>query len=262
MVKDQLIAELDLIRDAASEAGEIALRYFRADPEVWMKTGQSPVSEADLAVDHFLKSCLGDARPGYGWLSEESERDAEAGGARRTFVVDPIDGTRAFLNGDDVWCVSVAIVEDGVPIAGVLDCPARRQVFSAIRGGGAFRDGSAISVGVNPDRPHVGGPPSMIRQMPQELRKMIVESRYVPSLAYRIAMVACGELDATFVKPNAHDWDVAAADTILAEAGGIILDAAQKPPYYAGHDPRLGALAAGSGPLVGEMASILSRFDR
>ncbi len=253
--------DLNLIRDAAAEAGDIAMRHFGRDPEVWMKTGRSPVSEADIAVDRFLRKTLRGARPDYGWLSEESDRHGSESTNQRTFVVDPIDGTRAFLAGKDIWCVSIAIVEQGVPVVGVLDCPVRKEVYRAYAGSGAACNGAAITVRMPSSAPIVGGPPSMIRSVPTQLREMLVEGRYVPSLAYRIAMVASGELDATFVKPNAHDWDVAAADIILAEAGGIVLDATGKPPYYAGRDPRLGALAAGSGSLIEDMAAVLAAVE-
>ena len=137
-------ADLALLVEAAQEAGRIAMRYFKNDPEVWMKGGTSPVSEADYAVDAFLRETLLDARPDYGWLSEETIDDAARLSARRTFVVDPIDGTRGFLEGNSRWCVSVAVVELGNSLAGVLECPARKETFAAKLGGGAFRNGIRV----------------------------------------------------------------------------------------------------------------------
>ena len=122
-----LAADLTLLVDAAREAGQIALRFFKQSPEVWLKGGTSPVSEADYAADSFLNEALIAARPDYGWLSEEAADNAARLSARRTFVVDPIDGTRGFLEGRREWCVSIAVVENGRPIAGVLECPARRK---------------------------------------------------------------------------------------------------------------------------------------
>ncbi len=262
LAPDTIEDDLDLIREAAAEAGRIAMRYFRAKPEVWMKGQNSPVTEADLAVDTFLKEELLRARPGYGWLSEESTRGETAENHDRSFVVDPIDGTRAFIDGNDVWCVSIAVVESGKSLTGVLNCPARDEEITAASGRGALWNGDRISVSVPSSFPHVGGPSRMIRAMPEPLGDRIREGKYVPSLAYRIALVAAGKLDATFVKPNSHDWDVAAADVILSEAGGNILDAKRKAPYYAGRNPRLGALAAGSGDLLAKMASILTGFEQ
>ena len=117
-------ADLELIAAAAEEAAGIAMGYFRKDPKVWYKDGQSPVSEADFAVDGFLKDALLAARPGYGWVSEETARPERDDAEGRFFVVDPIDGTRAYLRGEDTWCVSIAVIEGGRPVAGAIVAPA------------------------------------------------------------------------------------------------------------------------------------------
>lgn len=253
-------AELALLRDAAAEAGRIALRYFGKDPEVWMKAGQSPVSEADYAADTFLRETLLAARPGYGWLSEETADNPERLTSRRTFVVDPIDGTRAFLAGGDVWCVSVAVVENGRSVAGVLECPVKRETFVATAGGGAFLNGRRLAVPRVGEIPRLGGPKPMLDALPQEWQSRMHRAGYVPSLAYRLAMIAAGTLDATFVKPNSHDWDIAAADLMLAEAGGLLLDVDGARPAFAGVEVRHGPLAAGSGPLLDVMVKTMARI--
>ncbi|MCT7373859.1 3'(2'),5'-bisphosphate nucleotidase CysQ [Chelativorans salis] len=250
--------ELSLIALAADEAGRIAMRYFRQAPDVWWKDGQSPVSEADLEVDRFLRRTLIEARPAYGWLSEETVDDNERLGAKRTFVVDPIDGTRAFLGGRDIWCVSIAVVEDGRAIAGVLDCPARSERFAAVRGAGAWRNGQPIAVRQAQPEIVLAGPKAMMKNLPPDIYSRVVPYPYVPSLAYRVAMVADGRLDATFIKPSSHDWDLAAVDVILGEAGGGVVDGAHQRPCYAGPNPRLGPLAAGSGLLLDVMAGALA----
>lgn len=251
-------ADLALIREAATEAGRIAMGYFRKSPDVWLKDGRSPVSEADVAVDRFLREELTGARPDYGWLSEETADTPGRLAARRTFVVDPIDGTRAFVEGRSTWCVSVAVVEDGIAIAGVLDCPARGEVFWSRAGAGAFLDGEPIRVYSGERAPLVGGAKALIEQVPQPLRGRLVATPYVPSLAYRIAMLASGKLDASFVKGNSHDWDLAAADLILREAGGRILDERGRQPRYAEPVVSHGALVAGSGPLLEELAKVIA----
>lgn len=253
-------ADLQLIRDAAREGGEIAMRYFKHSPEVWWKEGQSPVSEGDYAVDKFLRETLLAARPDYGWLSEETVDDLDRLNARRTFVVDPIDGTRAYIEGKATWCVSIGIVEDGRSIAGVLDCPVKNEVFEATLGGGARLNGHAVTVAPTRPQPAVGGPKPMIQSLDEADRRDFRSVDYVPSLAYRIAMVARGEIDATFVKPNSHDWDLAAADLILQEAGGQVIDATGAPLVYATANSKHGSLAAGSGPLLAKMTTILAKF--
>lgn len=249
--------DLRLIADAARQASEIALRYFKRDPEVWWKEGDSPVSAADFAVDRFLREELTAARPDYGWLSEETIDDSDRINARRTFVVDPIDGTRAFINGRDIWCVSIAVVEEGRTITGVLDCPVLGEIFTAIPGAGAFLNGAAISVRHPGDMAEIAGSKTMLDRLPPMLRQTMYIPAYIPSLAYRIALVAKGAMDATFVRPYSHDWDLAAADLILSEAGGLLLDANGERPHFAGSDPRKGALVAGSGDLLRIMASTL-----
>ncbi len=252
-------ADLTLLLEAAEEAGRIAMRYFKNDPEVWMKGGMSPVSEADYAVDTFLRETLMAARPGYGWLSEETVDGAARLAAPRTFVVDPIDGTRGFLAGDSRWCVSVAVVENGIPISGVLECPAQRQTFQAALGRGAFRNGDLLSAPGARDQMAIGGPKEFIDALPRKWREGARRAAHIPSLAYRIAMVADGTLGASFVKPNAHDWDLAAADLILREAGGGLLGAQGSEPRYAGQDIRHGALVAGHGDLLAEMTAIIGQ---
>lgn len=251
--------DLALIRDAAREAGGIAMRFFKKKQEVWMKGGTSPVGEADYAVDRFLRETLTTARPHYGWLSEETVDSPARLNASRTFVVDPIDGTRAFIDGLNTWCVSIGVVENGRPLAGVLDCPAKDEIYLAALGGGSTRNGTPLRIGAPPARPLVGGPKHLLETLPEPFAQTIRRAGYIPSLAYRLAMVASGELTATFIKANSHDWDLAAADLALGEAGGSVLDRRGLRLTYAGPVPSHEALAAGSGPLLDHLVEALAR---
>lgn len=221
--------DLKLICEAAIAAGDLALPYFRGaiDLEVQMKVGNSPVSAADYAVNAYLMTVLKKARPDYGWLSEETldEDKSHRMAAQRTFVVDPIDGTRGFIEGRDQWCISVAVVEQGRPIAGALVCPARSEIYTAVLGAGAALNGKPLNLPRH-IRPKlvIGGPRIYADAMDANTDIVFSRHGHVPSLAYRIAMVASGLMDGTFVKPHAHDWDVAAADLILSEAGGVLVD--------------------------------------
>ncbi|MER8434503.1 3'(2'),5'-bisphosphate nucleotidase CysQ [Mesorhizobium caraganae] len=253
--------DLELLRDAAREAGAIAMRYFGKNPQVWMKGGTSPVSEADHAADAYLRETLLAARPDYGWLSEETTDDPARLLARRTFVVDPIDGTRGFLEGLRSWCVSVAVVEDGRTLTGVLECPAKDETYWALPGQGAFLNGKPIAVRRLGETVEIGGLKQLIDRMPAEWQSRVHRAAHIPSLAYRLAMVANGTLDATFVKPNAHDWDIAAADLILREAGGAVLDGHRRAPLYAGEVIRHGALVAGSGKLLTVLAGVIAGME-
>ncbi len=135
-------ADLDLLVGAARLAGARALDFFRKGPEVWWKNGgRSPVSAADFAANDILKKELLSARPNYGWLSEETDDDAGRLDCETVFVIDPIDGTRAFIAGKDIWCVSAAVVHRGKPVAGVLFAPSLGELFTASAGGPAPRPG-------------------------------------------------------------------------------------------------------------------------
>ena len=221
--------DLELITKIAVEAGNLALPYFRGDTalDIQLKEGNSPVSAADYAVNEYLEQHLKAARPEYGWLSEETnDTDIQRRiDAPRTFIVDPIDGTRGFIQGSDQWCVSVGVIENSRPIAGVLVCPARNEIFQASLGAGAFLNQKKIELSAEkPDCIIMGGPRVFLDVLDGKSDEEFKRHRHVPSLAYRIALVAAGRLTATFVKPNAHDWDIAAADLILHESGGVLCD--------------------------------------
>jgi myo-inositol-1(or 4)-monophosphatase len=245
------LSDVDLIVGAALEAGKIALGFFRQSPEVWWKNnGQSPVSAADFAANESLAATLRIARPDYGWLSEETDDDAERLKHATVFVVDPIDGTRGFLSGLDLWCVSVAVVTDGRPVAGVLYAPALDELFVATAGGQALKNGEPISVSqrVGDDINRLATGEDMLKGVDPDFRKTVERVKHVPSLAYRLAMVADGRLEGTIVKRNSHDWDLAAADLILERAGGALVDLSGKTLRYnraeVSHDELCGASAA------------------
>lgn len=219
-------ADLDLILDAAREAGELALRMRAAGLTIDYKPGNSPVTDADLAADALLKRRLSEARPDYGWLSEETADNRERLTKDRLFVVDPIDGTRAFLKDRPWWAVSIAVVEGRQPIAGVVVAPQLQETYTATAGGGARRNGSQIhasKVAALEDCGMVGDPrmfghPSWPRPWPN----MRIAQRN--STAYRMCLVGAGEFDAALALVAKADWDLAAADLIAREAGAVVTD--------------------------------------
>jgi myo-inositol-1(or 4)-monophosphatase len=217
--------DLALLKAAGSEAALLALAYFKRDPKVWLKDGGSPVSEADLAVDRRLTEILRTARPDYGWLSEETVDSPERLERSRVFVIDPIDGTRAFLEGSDQWTISLAIVEDGRPISAVLVGPALSVSYWATAGGGAFDGKTRLKASATRDLSGAlfASPRRYTRAVEAETGNP-TRSRYVSSLAYRIALVASGEIDVAIVRPHARDWDLAAADLLVQEAGARLGD--------------------------------------
>jgi myo-inositol-1(or 4)-monophosphatase len=240
-----LAADLDLLKSAALDAGEIAMRFFRQRPAAWAKAGGSPVTEADMAVDLFLRETLLAARPEYGWLSEETADDPSRLGCSRVLVVDPIDGTRGFIEGDDRWCVSLAVVEDGRPLVGVLNAAARGELYTAVRGEGAWIAGAALAVTGRAQlaKASIAGPRGWLRTIALQRSAAYFEP-HVPSLAYRFACVAAGRFDGAFASPRAHDWDLAACDLLVHEAGGRLTGLDGTVPRYNREDPRHDALAA------------------
>ncbi|HEY9056168.1 MAG TPA: 3'(2'),5'-bisphosphate nucleotidase CysQ [Aurantimonas sp.] len=241
--------DLELVKTAAVEAGAVAMRFFRRDPAVWWKEGNSPVSEADIAVDAFLKDALVGARPSYGWVSEEMEqaedRKAEAD---RFFVVDPIDGTRAFLRGEDTWCVSIAVIEQGRPVIGVIAAPALGEVFEVTAESITRLNGAVCRVsrpGAD-DRLRLAVPDGMRKRLDAAGSEPIIAEKAVPSLAYRLALVASGRLDGTLIRPRANDWDIAAADLLIERAGGLLCDRGGAPGLYRSEGKRHGLLMAAS----------------
>ncbi len=201
------------------------MRYFGCALDVWMKEGNSPVSEADFAVDRFLKEKLLGARPDYGWISEETKDDRGRKAYARYFVVDPIDGTRGFLSGSTSWCISVAIIENERPIVGVVQCPAQEDVYAAVTGRGATLNDVEIPLLFSQTnrKYKVSIDKSLAQKLPDDFCNRVSFYRHIPSLAYRIVLVAQNEIDIVLVRPNCHAWDIAAADLILQECGGCFL---------------------------------------
>ncbi len=242
------LAALERLTAAAREAGAIARAWFRpgetTSAAVKSKPGGSPVTEADFAADAFLKRQLGEAFPEAGWLSEETADDAVRLDRRALIVVDPIDGTRAFVAGDPRWTVSAALIVDGRPIAGVVHAPALEQTYAAARGAGAWLNSMPIATAAPSDGPGytVAGPKPLLGAMGVRLGVILDIRPFVPSLAYRMCMAASGALDFAAAGANSHDWDVAAADLVLQEAGGRLVESAGERLRYNEPRTRRGAL--------------------
>lgn len=246
------------------EAGAQALRWFRPGERtaarIWAKAGGSPVTEADIAVDTFLKIRLSQLLPEAAWLSEETADDPARLTRRAVWVVDPIDGTRAFLDGHAEWAVSVALLVDNRPVLGVLCAPAHAAVYAARRGVGATRNDTRLSVSA-PDGwegARVAGPRGALEALARTAPGITLMPK-MPSLALRLAHVASGTLDAGLVSTDARDWDIAAADLILTEAGGRLTTLPGAAPAYNQRVPRHGAMVASG---AGLHAALLEQARR
>lgn len=251
--------DIDLLAEVAREAGAIAMTFFKQNPKSWAKGDDSIVSEADFEVDGLLASRLLAARPDYGWLSEETADDLARLERDRVFVVDPIDGTRGFLAGSTDWTISLAIVEKNRPIAAALFAPALGAMFLAEAGMGANLDGGSISVS---NRSELAGATlaGSRRFVRDALEVAAVDTLYhghIPSLAYQFALVASGEVDVAIARPGAHDWDIAAADLLVHEAGGRVAYLDGERPRYNGVDRRHPAMLAATPGLNDALAQIV-----
>jgi len=211
----------DRIADIAAEAGALAMARWQTDFARWEKSPGNPVSDIDLEVNALLHARLSELDPEAGWLSEETADSAARLSCRRLWVVDPIDGTRDYLRGRPGWSVSVALIENGVPLIGVLDAPARGEIWRAVRGGGAQRNGIALQAS---DRTDLTGARVPTDALPKADRDLVIVDK-PNSIALRIAMVAAGEADLVATARWGNEWDIAAAALIATEAGAIITDA-------------------------------------
>lgn len=237
------------MRDAARRAGDLALPYFRAGEQtaarLWYKGQSSPVTEADIALDTFLKDHLTGLLPEAGWLSEETADDPSRLERSYVWVVDPIDGTRAFASGHPDWAISIALVKAGSPVLGTLLAPIHDRLYEAVLGSGSWCNGERLQLSDKEASatPRVAGPKPLIDRFERKAGR-VEHLPKVPSLALRLARVAEGSIDVGLVSHNSQDWDIAAADLILREAGGLLTDLSGAPPTYNKPQPSHGEMIA------------------
>jgi len=219
------ILDIAQVAGIAEEAGRVAASRCNTDYKSWEKVPGHPVCEVDLAVDAFLRERLGALDPEAGWLSEETLDDSDRIERRRLWVVDPIDGTRDYLRGRPGWCVSVALVEDRVPVLGVLSAPMRGELWTAARGRGSWRNGAPLLVSPRAD---LAGARVPADNLPKVDRDLVAVAK-PNSIALRIAMVAAGEADLLATLRWGFEWDIAAAALIAEEAGATVSGALGQP---------------------------------
>lgn len=256
--------DLDLLMDAARAAGQVACRYAPDSTKTWDKPdGAGPVTEADLAVNTTLHDILQGARPDYGWLSEESEDDPARLTAERLFIVDPIDGTRSFIEGSNTWAHSLAVVDGTSVRAAVIYLPKRDMLYAAAAGQGATLNDVPITTR-GTDSLEMAEILSVKHNFNPEFWQVTppeVTRVYRPSLAYRMALVAEGRFDAMITFRPSWEWDVAAGDLILREAGATTSDRAGKPLSFNNPTPKVAGVLAANAGLHGQIANMLTFKD-
>lgn len=257
------LEDLALLRDAALSVGPLLRAKFGADYEVWSKGAAGPVTEVDIAVDRMLKEFLTAARPDYGWLSEEIADNPDRLSKRCIFVVDPIDGTRAFIKRKPEFCTALAVVRDGEAVAGVVYNPILEELFEASQGGGARLNGERTRVSDTAaiEGCNMIGPEDLFSHKSWPTPWPAMQRTQKNAIAYRVALVSSGEFDATVSLGYKSEWDMAAATVIVREAGGRITDPWNGDYVFNKPDPRVdGVVCAGPAlhPLLIERVTVSS----
>lgn len=219
--------DLALLTEAARAAGGIALRYWRRNPRVWDKGAEhGPVTEADLAVNDMLAASLRQARPDYGWLSEETPDTTDRLECERVFIIDPIDGTRAFIAGEETFAHSLAVAEKGRVIAAVVFLPAMDRLYSASLTEPAQCNRVLIRTGTTPDLESASVLTTKAALDPAHWPRGVpkFQRNFRASLAYRLCLVAEGRHDAMLTFRESWEWDIAAGSLIAARAGASVTD--------------------------------------
>lgn len=262
--------DLATLRALAVDAGALAMSFKDDGRETraWKKSGGSPVTEADVAVNTLCQQRLSAARGDYGWLSEETADDPAKRQTSRCWVVDPIDGTRAYMRDDPNWCIGLAVVESGHAVAGVIYAPEHGAMYEARRGGGAYRNGASIAV--SECGSEAGCRLIAAQQMvahkswPEPWPEVVLAAPKPNATLLRMAFVADGSWDAAVVLGRKSDWDIAAGAIIVSEAGGLATTHLNEAFRFNREIPaQRSVIAAGKGlhPLLVQRSGIVTIAD-
>jgi myo-inositol-1(or 4)-monophosphatase len=241
--------------DAARRAGRIATSFTGPAAQRWDKAGGAgPVTEADLAVNDMLTDVLRTARPDYGWLSEETEDTAARLDTDTVFIIDPIDGTRSFVEGSKTWAHSIAVAQGGQITAAAVYLPMLDKFYTAALGQGAALNGVPLTVSAPRQMRDCSVLVTKPALQPHHWRSGVppaLKPGHRPSLAYRLALVAEGRFDGMLTLRDSWEWDIAAGALIVTEAGGTITDRAGLALKFNNPHPTLNGIIAAT-PLVHE----------
>jgi myo-inositol-1(or 4)-monophosphatase len=249
---------VERIHSALEAARLIFARFTPGEIAAEYKAGYDPVTEADTAVDAALRQEL--LGPGEGWLSEESVDDSSRLNRSRVWIVDPLDGTREFVAGIPEFCVSVAMVENGRPVAGGICNPATNEIFLGSLETGITYNGQPARAS---QKPSLAG--ALVLASRSEIKRgewkgfenAPFQIRPMGSVAYKLALVSAGRADLTFTLTPKHEWDVAAGAALVESAGGFASTLDHQPLRCNNRSPWLSGLLAGGRLLQGELRSLL-----
>lgn len=266
MAEYNLIQEKQVLIDAIREAGQAVHQLQQSKLTITSKANNDIVTEADICADAILKRCLLGAFANDGWLSEETVDDAARLTRKRVWIVDPIDGTREYAAGMPEYALSVALVEDGVPILASVYNPAVNELFYAIKDQGAWLNDTAISTraGISEQAIHPA----------EKLRLLASRSEYkrgewapfeaacevvpIGSIAYKLALVAAGRAHATFSLGPKSEWDIAAGVLLVLEAGGAVFDKTKQSFIFNNQKIRVNGIVASADSVSDKIFSLIS----
>ena len=231
-IKNTVTGEMDLTREveyarkAALAAGEILMRYYRTSYEIGSKGKDNPVTIADTEADSAIKAILTHAFPDYGWLSEETVDNEERLSRERVWIVDPLDGTKEFINQIPEFCVAIGLAHQGEPVVGVTYNPITGEMFWSAHAMGCHLGDHRVCVTTTAElkTASVLASRSETARGEWEVFKGMLVGVPTGSVAYKLAMVAGGKADATFTRSPKNEWDIASGAALILAAGGTMTD--------------------------------------
>ena len=220
-------SNLNLAKEAAIEAGSIIMKYYQKDYDVHQKSYHNPVTTADKEADEKIKEILLSNNSDYGWLSEETVDSKERLSKKYIWVVDPLDGTKEFIEGIPNFVVSIALVEDNKPILGVLYNPVTGEIFSAAKNCGSFLNGDPISCSTKSNLNQMvilNSRSETNRGLWNSYKNIFKELKPIGSVAYKLGLTAAGKGDIFATLRPKNEWDICAGTCIINESGGKVID--------------------------------------
>ena len=222
-----MCSELKITIKAAKEAGDVILKYYKSKYEIKDKSYHNPVTTADKEADETIKKILMTNFPDYGWLSEETVDSSERLLKEKVWVVDPLDGTKEFIEGIPNFVVSIGLVKEGNPILGILYNPVTKELFSASKGEGAFLNNERISCSSKEKTEEMVILNSRSETQhglwnPYKNKFKVLEP--IGSVAYKLGLTAAAKADVFASLRPKNEWDICAGNCIINESGGKLID--------------------------------------
>ena len=260
-MSDALTRERSAAVDAARAAGERVRYWYERTYTVAEKGPDNPLTQADLEANAAIQDIISRTFPDDGWLSEETRDSPERLAKRRVWIIDPLDGTKEFINRIPEFCICIGLVEDGVPILGVGYNPAREELFVGSVGSGLTLNGAPAGVGNQSDLGSARILASRSETARGEWHAYEHELRIelTGSVGYKLALIAAGHADATFSLTPKNEWDICAGTALITCGGGIVTDRFGAPLRFNRPDTRLPGIIAANPALHTRIVELLQR---